>query len=221
MKPSGRLAAPATLALASLLALAPVSGCLVDDEDAVFRGDVAVVVVDQRGQPVPDARVYTIPTSIIETVTDAFGTASVRGAEALTYDLYAEHEGAIARTVLRVGPGQLAATRLQLPTALPGGGNPDGSPLLFITSPEFTRSYFADEAIEFDATARDDATPGTELELTWVSSIDGELGSGNGDLNGRLVFEEELSVGWHRLTLTAVDGDGDETELKWSVFVRE
>lgn len=205
----------------ALIVSLALGGCIVDDEDAELRGDVAVAVVDGRGSPVPGARVFTEPASRIEDLTDAFGIVSIRGIEAATYDVYADFEGARARTVLGVDPDRLASTQLQLPIVLPGGGNEDGSPRVFITSPEQTRTYAAAEAIEFDATASDDVTPGDQLLLRWTSNRDGELGSGAGDANGRLVFDEVLSSGFHQLTLTVRDGDGDETERKWSVFVGE
>ena len=219
--PPSRLNPPPVKPLALLLscAIALSSGCLVDDEAQFVGGDVAVTVTDQRGQPVPGARVYTEPASRIEDLADEFGTVSIRRVTAGTYDVFAEFEGARARTVLFVGPGQLASARLQLPLALPGGGNPDGSPRFFITSPEQARTYAAGEAIEFSATASDDATPGTGITIRWVSNLDGVLGEGRGDLNGRYVFSRVLSGGFHQLTATATDGDGDATELRWSVNV--
>ena len=206
-------------ALPPLLALALAAGCRVDDEAQFVGGDVAVVVSDLRGEPVPGARVYTEPTSRIEDVTDEFGTVSLRRVAAGTYDVFAELEGARARTVANVGPGQLATVRLRLPVALPGGGNPDGSPQFFISAPEQARTYAAGEAIEFSATATDDATPGTEIVIRWTSNLDGVLGEGRGDVNGRYTFSRVLSGGFHQLTATATDADGDATELRWSVHV--
>ena len=206
------------LALLSLV-LASGFGCRIQDDDLVPRGDVAIVVIDQRGAPVPDARVYTLPTSRIEDLTDAFGTVSIRGVESASYDLYAEFGDAVQRTVLFVGPGQLSTTRLQLPLALPGGGNPDGSPRLFFSAPEQTRTYAAGEAVPFSATASDDATPNEAIVIRWVSNVDGVLGEGTADRDGRLLFERVLTPGFHQLTVTATDADGDFSELRSSVNV--
>ena len=205
----------------ALSALTLAGACQVDDEDDILRGDVGVEVVDQRGVPVPEARVYTVPTSRIQDVTDAFGIVSVIGAESKTYDLYAERDGALARTVLNVGPNQLAQAILRLPIILPGGGNEDGSPRLFVTSPDQTRSALAAEAVTFDATASDDVTPGPGITIAWTSNRDGLLGSGPADVNGRYVFDKLLSPGFHQLTVSATDGDGEVTERRWSVNVAE
>jgi len=70
----------------------------------------------------------------------------------------------------------------------------------------------------FRGVGEDRTTVSEELEVLWVSSLDGELHTGTADSEGRSVFSSaELSVGAHLITFTVRDGQGasssDDREL--------
>ncbi len=195
-----------------LLLLGSLSACLVDDEaSAVPTGDVAVLVTDQRGTPVPGASIFTEPLSRLSALTDTFGSTTVKEVPVGTYDVFADGKGVQAKTTIQIVRGNLTSVTLQLPIILPNGGNADGSPRLFITSPLPTGTYQAGEAILFDATASDDETTGNQLTIRWASNLDGLLREDTGDDDGRLTFVKTLTPGFHQLTATATDTDGQTT----------
>ena len=209
----------APLVWTSLFLIGTLSACLVEDDALTPTGDVSVVVTDQRGNPVEGARVFTNPLSRIEDITDAFGSVTVRSVPVGTYDILADLDGAQAKRTVNVSLANLATATLQLPIVLPGGGNADGSPRVFITSPRQNRTYQSAEGIEFDATASDDETTGRDLTLRWTSNIDGLIQEAKGDENGRLTFVKTLSPGFHQLTLETTDTDGNTTTLLLGVNV--
>ncbi len=207
------------LSFAWLLLIVWFAGCQVEDDSLSPTGDISVSVIDQRGAPVAGARVFTDPIGRIEDITDAFGSATVKDVAVGTYDVFAELNGVQAKRAVNVGPGNLTSAILQLPIVLPAGGNTDGSPRLFLTAPQQTGTYQAGEGILFDATASDDNSTGKQITIRWTSNLDGLLGEGTGDANGRLTFVKTLSPGFHQLTATATDIDGNTTTLLLGVNV--
>jgi len=74
-------------------------------------------------------------------------------------------------------------------------------PQVFITSPTLT-TFTANDTITFSATATDAEDGNLSANaLAWNSSIDGQLGSGNG-------ISVNLSVGIHSISVTATDSAG-------------
>ncbi len=209
----------APLAWLSLLLVGTFSACLVDDDAVTFSGDVSITVTDQRGTPVVGARVFTDPISRIEAVTDAFGSATVKTVPIGTYDVFADLDGAQAKRAINVAANNLTPATLQLPIILPGGGNADGSPRIFVSAPRQNITYQTSEGIEFDATASDNETTGRDITIRWTSNIDGLLREGKGDDNGRMTFVKTLSPGFHQLSLEAIDGDGNVGTLLLGVNV--
>ncbi len=77
------------------------------------------------------------------------------------------------------------------------------SPTAAITSPSDNTGFYAYETITFEGSAndpQDGALNGTSL--TWKSNLDGSLGTGTS-------ISAALSTGYHTITLTATDSDGN------------
>ena len=82
------------------------------------------------------------------------------------------------------------------------------NPTVEILSPTYGASFATDEEINFLALVQDAESSGTELGVSWASSIDGDLHASNADDDGNARFTgEELSVGGHTITVTATDPD--------------
>lgn len=101
--------------------------------------------------------------------------------------------------------------------ALLGGGCADKSVQVFNTPPALSivrpldgTSFSPEQLIEIEAVAEDSQDSPDLLSLFWTSSLDGDLGEGNPDVNGEIYLAlTELSAGTHALTLTVVDTDGE------------
>jgi hypothetical protein len=79
-------------------------------------------------------------------------------------------------------------------------------PSVSITSPADGTIYDEYSAIEFYATINDSQQPPDELEVTWLSDIDGTLSNDPSDSSGNAVFfTSNLSPGNHVISLSVVD----------------
>jgi hypothetical protein len=74
----------------------------------------------------------------------------------------------------------------------------------------------ADEIISYDADilltgmANDEDLPDEELVISWSSDVDGELATGNPSVDGVVENVAQVTVGYHTLTLSAIDDVGSE-----------
>lgn len=87
------------------------------------------------------------------------------------------------------------------------------APSATITLPEDGALYYADQTIQFSGSAFDWDEQIPDANLTWSSSIDGELGTGP-------AITTSLSQGEHVITLTAVDSLGATGEDSVTVLVQ-
>ncbi len=86
------------------------------------------------------------------------------------------------------------------------------APLVSIASPQQSRVYPKDATIIFAATVLDNEDPPATLDLEWWSTLDGLISAGRADASGQVAFiRDDLSSGWHDLTLTATDSLGLQT----------
>ncbi len=86
--------------------------------------------------------------------------------------------------------------------------NATGSPTSTITSPTPDGHYYSDSLVTFTANFADAETPAEDLNLTWESSLDGELTlPDHPDSSGVASGAVALSEGDHSITVTATDGD--------------
>jgi len=92
------------------------------------------------------------------------------------------------------------------------------APTCAITSPADLAVVADGEAVNFEGTVLDDDGDPEDVDVTWTSSLDGELKAGNPDTAGETsVLASTLSPGWHLVTLDAMDPRGgtcsDEVNL--------
>ncbi|MED5370358.1 MAG: Ig-like domain-containing protein [Myxococcota bacterium] len=83
-------------------------------------------------------------------------------------------------------------------------------PSVSITSPEEGMAVPPGDSVELAGIARDDQQDPQTLEVTWASSVDGELGTAVPDASGVVLLPVTgLSPGPHVITLEAIDASGE------------
>jgi hypothetical protein len=93
-------------------------------------------------------------------------------------------------------------------------------PLVAILAPLDGDSADPGALVDFSGEARDGQSVSNDLQITWLSSIDGVLDTDVPDRNGDLRFATNaLSAGTHVITLSAIDpqGDGAEASITFQV----
>lgn len=87
------------------------------------------------------------------------------------------------------------------------------APLVAILAPEDGTVVDPGALVEFYGEAEDGQTVAADLQITWLSSLDGVLDTNVPDRNGDMTFAtNSLSAGSHVITLSAVDTRGDSAE---------
>ncbi len=82
-------------------------------------------------------------------------------------------------------------------------------PTLTVLSPSDGDIVSEGSRVSFSATVSDSEDLPTELELSWISDLDGGLSSASADSTGSVAFaRDDLSTGDHLITVTATDTDG-------------
>ena len=100
------------------------------------------------------------------------------------------------------------------PVAVDDSVKEDQRPIVFIEESEY--GFGELETIQISGSASDRQTP-DDLQVSWISDIDGELGSGEPVLGFVSLRDPNLSVGTHILTLRATDPDGNVGEAQATV----
>ncbi len=94
------------------------------------------------------------------------------------------------------------------------------APLVAILSPEDGTAVDPGALVEFLGEAKDGQDVAAELQITWLSSIDGVLDTTVPDRDGDMRFATtSLSAGSHVITLSAVDTKGDSAEASVALQV--
>ena len=94
-------------------------------------------------------------------------------------------------------------------------------PIVEITSPVATGSYYSQDLILFSAVVSDDQDSPEDLTLSWSSSIDGVLGQANSpDSSGTVENFFTLSEGEHSVSIEVTDQNGATTTRSTSIIVQ-
>ncbi|HJN74994.1 MAG TPA: putative metal-binding motif-containing protein [Myxococcota bacterium] len=93
-------------------------------------------------------------------------------------------------------------------------------PSVAITNPLDDTVYAPGDAIMLEGVARDDQQDSPTLDVSWTSSLDGELGSSVPDIDGVVSLPvTELSGGVHAITLSAIDLSGEAADATVTIEV--
>ncbi len=83
------------------------------------------------------------------------------------------------------------------------------APTATITDPADGTAYAGGDLIEFRGLVLDGQEDAPELTVLWTSSLDGEIGSSEADIDGLVFFPTtDLTAGLHAITLSAIDEEG-------------
>ncbi|MEM2870511.1 MAG: Ig-like domain-containing protein [Thermoplasmata archaeon] len=94
-------------------------------------------------------------------------------------------------------------------------------PSIRVDSPPDNKSYMKGSKVEFSAWAQDPDEPDIEgLTFTWTSSKQGLLKQDRGQLGAQFTLKN-LKAGTHIITLRVTDSDGGESQVTFTVKVRE
>lgn len=96
------------------------------------------------------------------------------------------------------------------------------APTVNIESPDEGGSASLGSVVTLQGVVADEATPLDQLMVSWASSRDGDLFSGNPDTDGRTVYEiDSLSLGLHILTLEVRDTQAAVSRDSVTIDMRE
>ena len=84
----------------------------------------------------------------------------------------------------------------------------DSRPTATILTPADSSVWSTDDLISFRGVITDDATDVEDLSVVWASDVSGIFGINAADSSGAVSSAITLSEGFHTITLTTVDGDG-------------
>ncbi len=97
---------------------------------------------------------------------------------------------------------------------LPVEPPPNQSPEAFIVLPADGSTFLEGEVVSFQGSGHDPEDGSlTNVSLVWVSSLDGQFGT------GKSFTRNDLSVGTHVITLVAVDSQGSHAESSSSITI--
>jgi len=96
------------------------------------------------------------------------------------------------------------------------------APAVSIVSPVDGAGFGPGDLVEFYGVADDSQDPATSLQISWESSIDGQLGTDPPDSEGTVYLATSaLSGGSHTITLTAVDTKGESANTSIGISVEQ
>lgn len=99
-------------------------------------------------------------------------------------------------------------------------GDPNTPPACTLISPANSETYLSSQTIPFQGTATDAETPIEQLNVSWHSDIDGQLGTSNPSSIGEVLYNHpSLSVGEHVLSMRVEDEGGEVCTALASVLV--
>jgi len=189
---------------------APVVNILSPVENEAFASDALVelsAVVSDNSGPEDLVVTWSSPLGVLgEVVPDDKGNTYL-AVSALDFA-----EGAVVLTIEAIDPGGQSAT--EAVNILIGSGsttdiNQDGAPTVVLTGPSDGAQFIRDEEITFVGTVADGEQAPDTLAASLTSSNDGILWEGAPSGTGSVsVPWDQLSVGAHTVTLTALDDDG-------------
>ena len=160
---------------------------------------INVLVKDITGRPLTDTLVSTSPNTSKET-TDESGYVTFKNVPIRDYTFIVHRNNAVAyvrNKSLAIIDGKIKDIEIIIVNE---------KPLVNILEPQnhdfqnIFDVHFSGEGFDFE----DGEIPGENL--SWYSSIDGELGTGNE------ITVDALSVGKHTITLSGIDADGNITQ---------
>lgn len=97
-----------------------------------------------------------------------------------------------------------------------------GAPTINIISPATGSAYDGGQSILFEATVGDDLTPVEQLQVEWVSDIQGSLSTTPADSTGNVAFATSaLSGGTHNITLKVTDTDSKQSRKNLQVTIND
>lgn len=182
------------------------SGCKKDEVD-IRKGDcyvsVSVGYVAAEG-----VEIYTKPATK-QAVTDQFGTALLKDIPVGSYEIYAVlPEVGSGKSVTLIQDGELSEVSIYITP----GVNFGIAPAIDVLFPSPQANYSFGDTVNFVAYFDDDSTPKEQLQVQYVSDLDGEIFSGNPAADGKVAFSRtNLSRGQHTITITAKDSDNYTT----------
>jgi serine protease len=194
-------------------------GISLSQEDGQF------LVANRLGQSATVSSTYTAPASGYEYYDGtSMATPHVSAVAALVWSSKPTATNAEIRTVLQQTAEDLGASgrdnyygyglvRAKAAIdALGGGGGTNNPPSVSITSPSNGASFASGTSISFSGSASDTEDGNLTSSLVWVSSLDGQIGTGGS-------FSAVLSDGTHTITASVTDSGGSSASDSVSITV--
>jgi serine protease len=194
-------------------------GISLSQEDGQF------LVANRLGQSATVSSTYTAPASGYEYYDGtSMATPHVSAVAALAWSAKTTATNAEIRQVLRDTAQDLGAAGrddyygyglVQAKAAidaLTGGGGGNNPPSVSITSPSNGASFASGTSISFSGSASDTEDGDLTSSLVWVSSLDGQIGTGGS-------FSAVLSDGTHTITASVTDSGGSSGSDSVSITV--
>jgi serine protease len=194
-------------------------GISLSQEDGQF------LVANRLGQSATVSSTYTAPASGYEYYDGtSMATPHVSAVAALVWGAKPTATNAEIRQVLRDTAEDLGAAGrdnyygyglVQAKVAidaLTGGGGGNNPPSVSITSPSNGASFASGTSISFSGSASDTEDGNLTSSLVWVSSLDGQIGTGGS-------FSAVLSDGTHTITASVTDSGGSSGSDSISITV--
>ena len=185
------------------------AGCDSNGGMAEEVGTLFIIVKTQSGSIVEGAAVSTDPPTETH-ITDVLGTVTLSKVPVGTYSIAAtKEEIGSGKKVVAVTENEVSEVNI----ALVPGVFFSYAPTVDILLPESGAGYAEGEEITFSAHVADQETPPQELDIRWLSSVDGEFNTTAPDNQGRVSFStSSLSPAEHVIYLEVTDSD-DQTSV--------
>jgi hypothetical protein len=97
----------------------------------------------------------------------------------------------------------------------------DSRPNAVITAPGAGDWFWNSDMIHFEAEVVDDFTDAQDLNIRWISDLDGILGTLSASASGVATADTILTPGYHLITLAVDDEDGNMTEETINLEIRD
>ena len=97
----------------------------------------------------------------------------------------------------------------------------DARPGAIIIEPGAGDWFWNSDLIHFEAEVFDDFTDSQDLNIRWISDVDGILGTLSASASGVATVDTILTPGYHLITLAVTDEDGNMTEETINLEIRD